>query len=291
MAYFLFIDESGHDRKASPYEVLAGVAIHDADLWELINKLHRAEIRNFGCRYSAGTRELKATHLLNTATFKHTALNSTISQADIAPLAKQLLDNGAEFSVQRLKALALAKLNYVRDVLEICTQYQCKIFASIVEADAHPTSGGGLRKDYAYMFERFFYFLEDARSPERGIIVFDELEKTKSHLLVNQTHHYFKETATGRHRSSLIVPEPFFVHSDLTTGIQIADIVAYCLSWAYRFSGLTKPARSELDEYVQQLKKLRHRCIRLRQGKEIEIWSVAHIRDLRTLQEIDTEDQ
>ena len=27
MAWFLFLDESGHDREASPYEVLAGVAI------------------------------------------------------------------------------------------------------------------------------------------------------------------------------------------------------------------------------------------------------------------------
>ncbi len=30
----LVIDESGHDRKASPYEVLAGIAIRVSDLWE-----------------------------------------------------------------------------------------------------------------------------------------------------------------------------------------------------------------------------------------------------------------
>jgi hypothetical protein len=36
MAWVLFIDESGHDRKASPYEVLAGIAVRDRDLWPLI---------------------------------------------------------------------------------------------------------------------------------------------------------------------------------------------------------------------------------------------------------------
>jgi hypothetical protein len=40
MAWVLFIDESGHDRKASPYEVLAGIAVRDRDLWPMIGVLH-----------------------------------------------------------------------------------------------------------------------------------------------------------------------------------------------------------------------------------------------------------
>ena len=60
MAYFLFVDESGHDRRESPYEVLAGVAVRDADLWKLIVALRGAEERCFGTRYTAGTAEAKA---------------------------------------------------------------------------------------------------------------------------------------------------------------------------------------------------------------------------------------
>ena len=52
MAWFLFIDESGHDRLASPYEVLAGVAIRDYVLRELVVRLHDAELESFGRRYS-----------------------------------------------------------------------------------------------------------------------------------------------------------------------------------------------------------------------------------------------
>ena len=107
-----------------------------------------------------------------------------------------------------LKALAMAKLEYVASVFEICTQLGCRAFASIVETNAHPTSGGGLRKDYAYLFERFFYFLEDNTTREQGIVVFDELENSKSHLLIDQMHRYFADTAVGQHRASRIIPEP-----------------------------------------------------------------------------------
>ena len=114
-------------------------------------------------------------------------------------------------------------------------------------------------------------------------MVFDELDKSKSHILIDQAHKYFKDTAIGRHRAELIIPEPFFVHSDLTTGIQIADLVAYCLSWGFRLPTMDKPTRAELAPYNDQLKRLRHRALRNMQGKsDFEIWSVAYIDDLRT---------
>ena len=64
MGYFLFIDESGQDRRESPYEVLAGMAVEDRDLWNLIKAIQEAELRNFGVRYSHGARELKGKKIL-----------------------------------------------------------------------------------------------------------------------------------------------------------------------------------------------------------------------------------
>ena len=58
MAWFLFIDETGHDRAASPYEVLAGIAIVDPTVRAVIDELHEAETGWFGRRYSDGRREL-----------------------------------------------------------------------------------------------------------------------------------------------------------------------------------------------------------------------------------------
>lgn len=69
---------------------------------------------------------------------------------------------------------------------------------------------------------------------------------------------YFVHTKKGQTRASLVVPEPFFVHSDLTTGVQLADLIAYCLSWGLRLKGMEKPRRQELDEFVDQLMDMRH---------------------------------
>jgi len=288
MAWFLFIDESGQDHKESPYEVLAGVAIKDDSLWSLIKGLHEAEISHFGRRYSAGARELKGTKILKRKTFSLAQLSCQVLPGEIPILAKESLDDGARYnSIRHLKAQALAKLGYVSDVFSICRDKQCKVFASVVEIDAPQTAGDGLRKDYAYLFERFFYFLEDQIDNtgifQQGIIVFDELEKTKSHILIDQAQRYFKDTATGRHRSGLIIPEPFFVHSDLTTGVQVADLVAYIISWGFRTSGMQKPSRQELAPYASAIASMRYRAIREKDTNPYwEIWSVAHIRDLRT---------
>jgi Protein of unknown function (DUF3800) len=231
VAYFLFVDESGHDRVHSPYEVLAGVSVKDSDLWSLISALHDAEVRNFGRRYSSGPAELKGSKLLKRKVFQHRALNVTFPDSDLPRLAKEALDQGERAQAVHLKALATAKLKYVEEVFRTCIRFRCHAFASIVETTAPQSSSGGLRKDYGYLFERFFYFLEDRPSGDAGIIVFDELEKSKSHLLIDQCHRYFKETAVGRQRARLIVPEPFFVHSELLRASSLR------IWWPIRFPG------------------------------------------------------
>ncbi len=235
MAWFLFVDESGHDRNASPYEVLAGVAVRDRDLWNLIEKIHQCEFRCFGRRYSEGPRALKGKVLLKRKVFQHLALNAEVPDEDITNLARQALDDGADADVRMLKALAQAKLDYVSSV-------------------------------------------------------FDELEKSQSHILVQQAHQYFTRTAVGRHRASRSCPNPFFVHSDLATGVQLADLVAYVVCRAFRIPQMTKPAREELSGFAGQVARLRHATTRERQGNpDFRIWSLAHIPDLRTRLERDDE--
>ena len=92
----------------------------------------------------------------------------------------------------------------------------------------------------------------------------------------------------GQHRAARIIFEPFFVHSELTTGVQIADLVAYVISWGFRISQITKPARAELASFAQQVADLRYHAVRERLGNpQFGIWSFAHISDLRTRSERD----
>lgn len=180
-----------------------------------------------------------------------------------------------------MAALAQAKLAYVNELFEICARFRCRFFASIiVNAEMMPFDQASkfLRKDYAFLFERFYYFLEDVNPSAQGIVVFDELEKSKSHILVGQMDDYFKKTTKGRQRSGRIIPEPFFVHSDLTTGVQIADLAAYTISWGFRTGEMKEPGREELADFVKTLCQLRHRSVRdINNNPEFIIWSFAVI--------------
>jgi hypothetical protein len=284
MAYLLFIDESGQDRRRSPYEVLCGAAIHDTQLWDLVCDIQDAEIRYFGTRISNDRDELKARRLLKAKTIRLANQAAYIRNPQRAYLASRALLDGAHATREQITALAQAKLAFAEHVLEICATHGVRLFASVVHRDAPPPAGDLLRKDYAYLFERFYYFVNEQPNHERGLVVFDELGRSKSHVLVGQMSAYFRETERGRMRSGRIVPEPFFVHSDLTTGVQIADIAAYLLSWNVRFTAkMTEPRRVELNDLERRVMDLRHSATVEREGypNGFVVWSFAFLDDLR----------
>jgi Protein of unknown function (DUF3800) len=95
--------------------------------------------------------------------------------------------------------------------------------------------------------------LEAVSTEEMGLVVFDELEKAQSRILLGQLEKYFLESEKGYQRSARVVPEPFFVHSDLTTVVQIADLAAYCVNWGLRLKGMTEPTRKEIESLARMV--------------------------------------
>lgn len=280
MSWSLFIDESGQDQRQSPYEVLAGIAIEDRRIWPLIRQLSDAQMHLFGMRlYEAYGKEAKAMKLLNKKVFRLAAQMPPIEKAQRTRLAREILEDGAQVSQERLTALAQAKIDYCRYALGLARGHGAQAFATMVGQDApRPPSANHLRKDYSYLFERFFYFLNGLEGDPMGYLVFDELDKTQSHILLGQVASYFIKTKNGRTRSRLIIPEPFFVHSDLTTLIQLTDIMAYVISWGLRLNGMDAPARDELQPLVDDVLKIRFK--RQTEAGNVE-WGFRHIRDLR----------
>lgn len=281
MAYILFLDESGNDLKQSPYEVIAGVAIEDRNIWTLIREVHLLEENIFGRRYSLGNNELKAKKILKRKTYRLAAQLPPFEHEERRQLAKACLDDGVNITKKHLTALAQAKLAFVEGLLETVGKFRCKVFASIVSKEFNANDAPDfLRKDYVYLFERYYYFLEEKRDEPSGLIVFDETEKSHSQRLIQQIENYFKKSSKGRIRSNLLIPEPLFVHSDLTTGVQIADIVAYIISWGMRLKDMNKESkREELGHLVELIKPLRYRTIReIETGENREIWSITFVK-------------
>jgi hypothetical protein len=215
MAYFLFVDESGQDHRESPYEVLAGTAIHDTRLWTLICQIREAEQRCFGLRYGRPDHEIKAKNILKRKTFRLAGQAPPLLPAERAELARGLLSTPGLPTKAKLTALGQARIAFALEVLGLAAGNRVRTFASIVKPDApQPPAKDFLRRDYSYLFERFYAFIELQQRHKRGIVVFDEIEKSQSHILLGQMSAYFQHTNKGRTRSNRIVPEPFFVHSD-----------------------------------------------------------------------------
>ncbi len=90
-------------------------------------------------------------------------------------------------------------------------------------------------------------------------------------------------SAKGRERSRKIVPEPFFVHSDLTTVIQLADIVAYIINWGFRGGvKMMLPTRAEIVPYAQKISGAQYRGYRAdEQGTSHIVFGITCLNDLR----------
>lgn len=290
MAHLLFLDESGQDHRESPYEVLGGIAVEDNRIWPLTRDIHEAEEAHFGRRVSRDEMELKAKKVLKRKTFRLAEQMPPFPAEERRRLALEALLEGiaareggrpARHTKAQLTALAQAKIAFCRTVFELCATHQARAFAAIVAPTSPRPSGRGLRKDYAYLFERFFLLLRDGPPYGHGLVVFDELEKSQSHILVGQMAEYFLKTNTGRMRASRILPEPLFVHSDLTTLIQVADLLVYVVSWAVRIKGMASPARPELEDLAEVVRDLRYRTFVENDGAEFERWSFVYLDDLR----------
>jgi hypothetical protein len=260
----LFIDESGFDHSGTPCEVLAGVAIAEDSLWNLVRAVRGMERELFGDYLRTFLiEERKAKRMLKTKRFKSANRNVPIAPEDLTPLAHSALVKGktareqglaADGTTEReLVAYSRQVLRFVHEVLNIAASFNVQVFATMVDPNAPRPVRGKLRMDYIRLFERYFYYLETLPSRERGLVVFDELDKSLAHGLVQQMAAYFLGHPDGQYQSSRIVPEPFFVHSDLTTGVFLADLTAYILGWGWRLPKMPQPVRGELQPYASKL--------------------------------------
>jgi hypothetical protein len=288
----LFVDESGQDHQESPYEILAGVAIREQDLWNFILAVQSLEMEIFGLRLADVGVEIKGKKLLKSKIFRHASQMPEIDLEERRDLCHEFLMKGRRESLggapearsrKEITAYGQAVLDFVKGVYRLAAHYRVKIFASAVEPTAPRAASDILRKDYSYLLERFFYYLEDIGPNEMGLVVFDELERAKCRILINQMGQYFATTGRGYLRSAHIIPEPFFVHSDLTTAIQLADIVAYSINWGLRLNRMTKPMRPEMEEFGDYAFDLKYMSRRIVDSDEQlrNIYGITYIDDLR----------
>ncbi len=157
----LFVDESGHNKSGTPCEVLAGVAVAEDMLWNLVRAIRSAERDHFGNYLRdvyAG--EMKAKKLLKPDRFYEAQRDVVIPTDDCAALANSLLRKGKAARGQAtsnptfLEIVAFSRkvLEFVHAVLDIAASFNVQVFASVVDQDAPKPEQGRLRKDYVYLY-------------------------------------------------------------------------------------------------------------------------------------------
>ncbi|WP_207460347.1 DUF3800 domain-containing protein [Azospirillum sp. SYSU D00513] len=255
MTWLLFMDESGHDHKKMPAEVRGGVAIHASKIWPFMQAWHGLEQETFGVRLADHKTELKGYKLLDKDRFKWSAQ------------AEELPDEERRKGVRRFFALSAEKKSPGRSdftaygqacigmavqILLLLKRFDAVVFASIIPRGVKPPADYAydhfLRRDHVLLLERFFHFLSERR--DHGLLVMDETDKAQDRRFVDRLQAYFTRTQTGRTRTEWIVPAPLFVSSDMSVGVQAADIVLYCINWGFRaptwnFDGSTRPEIAE----------------------------------------------
>lgn len=285
MSILLFLDESGHDHKNAPYEVRGGIALPAERLWPFVRAVKRLEESCFGDHLYRYKTEIKGHRLLDKHRFKWANQEPTLDDLARRKHAIGFLNKGVRKQAPtRLEftAYGQACIEMVRGVFETLRTHQARLFAvAIPRSVEKPSSFEAeeyLRKDYVFLLERFFYFLEEKK--ETGLLVMDQTDQTEDRRFVRRLERYFTLTQPGRHRTARIVPSPFFVSSDMAYPVQVADVCIYCVNHAFRLPalGMDAPVRPEVQaEALYHLRNLQWTGQGYRDGKVYDSYGIAFV--------------
>jgi hypothetical protein len=284
MAWLLFLDESGHDHKQMPYEVRGGVAIQDSQLWPFTRAMQQCERLSFGCSLHEYQKELKGSTLLDNKRFKFANQAGPMPAAERQKHSRGFLAKGlqkANPTSTEFCAYGQACIEMARGMFQLLREHDAVLFASMIPKGSGKATGPAeeyLRKDRVFLFERYFYFLEEQQ--QNGLLIMDGTEKNADRKFVRQLERYFLKTNTGRYRTHWIVPTPYFVSSDMAYPIQAADLCIYCLNWSFRLPthGMHEPVREDIrHEFLDWLLDLQWHGKGYKDGNVFESWGICYV--------------
>lgn len=239
MSWLLFMDESGHDHRNMPLEVRGGVAIHASRVWGFVQEFHNCEESAFGFRLADRGMELKGSKLLESKRCEWANQEPELDNAARTNGASRFVTKSqqkAQLSRREFTAYGQACRLMAKSTFKLLKKHDAVLFASVIPRGVKPPKGfqfnNYLRKDQIFMQERFYWFLEAKR--ESGLFVMDQTEKQNDRRYLKRLHDYYTKTQKGRRRAKWIVPSPMFVDSELSPGVQAADLCLYCINWGFR---------------------------------------------------------
>jgi hypothetical protein len=263
------------------------VAIHASQLWPFIQAMQRLELDCFGCQLLLYKKELKGSTLLDKKRFRFANQDALMDDEARRKHCRGFLTKGLEKKTPirlEFSAYGQACLEMATGIMQLLQAHRALLFAAVVpRCVQRPTAAHAeeyLRKDHVFLFERFFYLLEEKQ--RYGLLVMDEVDKTEDRRFVRRMERYFTKTAPGQYRTSWIVPSPFFVASDMNYPIQAADVCIYCVNWGFRLDaiGMNAPSRPEIAQlFGPWLSRIQFRGQGYRDGNAFGSFGIVYVPD------------
>ena len=181
-------------------------------------------------------------------------------------------------------AYGQASLLMAERIVDLLKKHQAQLFASMIPRGCKPPKNfqhaDYLRKDHIFMQERFFYFLEQKQ--EHGLFVMDQTEKQLDKRFVKRLQNYYTKTQVGIERTQWIVPVPLFVDSEMSVGVQAADLCLYCINWGFRLhymSSIQSPREDIAQRFGARLNDLQFRGSAYRDGETHKTSGIVFVAD------------
>ena len=219
--YFFYIDEAG-SRDPEPKDgkhvyVLLAVGISE-DKWKAFDK----DISNLKLELTDYLRKSKAGDFnLADCEIKSNWLRNPENIRGKSPFLAAL-DGAARKRISEL---------YFKQV----TKSDAVIIACVIDKRSlsHGTEGGKMHAmAYEFILERIQHYMRDNQKGQKAIIVMDDSGK-QLNKIITLNHATYQRRGNRNMEFPAIIEYPFFVRSELSNGVQLADLLAYTVYHAF----------------------------------------------------------
>lgn len=89
------------------------------------------------------------------------------------------------------------------------------------------------KKAYEFLLERIQHYMREFHSKHNAVVVMDDTSKQLNRAIAMK-HAFFQRAGNQNMQFPAIVEYPFFTASELSNGVQLADLLAYCVYRAFK---------------------------------------------------------
>ena len=228
--YFFYFDESGsrdpsvgtEEKPKDHLYVLLTMGMYEGH-WHLFDgelSLMKLELAHYA--YQASNREFE----LADCEIKSNWIRNPSARAKASPFLAALDDEDRERIVETYYKQVSARKTVIMAVV-IDKRY---LYPHVTPEILH-------KKAYEFLLERIQHYMKEYHAKHRALIVMDDTNRQLNRVVAMQ-HARFQRAGNRNMLFPAIVEYPFFTRSELSNGVQSADLLAYNVYRAFRDENL-----------------------------------------------------